>query len=91
MKRFEAGENLSFTEEDNTKLWRDQRIVSASIHPDTGDIIPMPFRMSGYVPFNGPISIAMMSSTSTLGLLGCNFLNQSQNAMINYFNRNASR
>ncbi|GMI03115.1 hypothetical protein TrLO_g2488 [Triparma laevis f. longispina] len=89
-KRFEAGENLTFTEEDNTQLWRDQRIVSASIHPDTGDIIPMPFRMSGYVPFNGPISIAMMSSTSTWGLLGCNFLNQSQNAMINYFNRNAS-
>jgi hypothetical protein len=28
-------------------LWEAQRIVDAAIHPDTGDVIPRPFRMSG--------------------------------------------
>ena len=37
------------------KLWEAQRVASAALHPDTGDTIPFPFRMSGYVPFNGPI------------------------------------
>ena len=71
-------------------LWEAQRISSAAIHPDTGDIIPAPFRMSGYVPFNGPISVAMVASGSTPALLFWNWVNQSQNAMVNYYNRNAS-
>ena len=50
----------------------------------------MPFRMSGFVPFNGPISIAMVASGSTAPLLFWNWVNQSQNALINYFNRNAA-
>ena len=29
------------------KLWEAQRISSAALHPDTGDCIPQPFRMSG--------------------------------------------
>ncbi len=29
------------------KLWEAQRISSAALHPDTGDTIPHPFRMSG--------------------------------------------
>lgn len=37
------------------KLWEAQRVASAALHPDTGDTIPLPFRMSGFVPFNGPI------------------------------------
>ena len=46
--------------------------------------------MSGYVPFNGPLAIGMMASSTTPGLLFFNWANQSQNAMINYYNRNAS-
>lgn len=71
-------------------LWEADRISSASIHPDTGDIIPAPFRMSGYVPFNGPICVAMVASTSTPALLFWSWANQSQNALVNYYNRNAS-
>jgi hypothetical protein len=34
-------------------LWEAQRVVTAALHPDTGAVIPRPFRMSGYVPYNG--------------------------------------
>jgi len=33
----------------------DNPLFQSIIHPDTGDKIPMPFRMSGYVPFGTPI------------------------------------
>lgn len=34
-------------QEMSRKLWEAQRISSAALHPDTGDSIPRPFRMSG--------------------------------------------
>jgi hypothetical protein len=77
-------------QEMNHKLWEAQRISSASLHPDTGDVIPAPFRMSGYVPFNGPICVSMVASTSTPALLFWSWMNQSQNALVNYYNRNAA-
>jgi len=74
----------------NRKLWEAQRVSSAALHPDTGDTIPHPFRMSGYVPFNGPICVAMVASQSTSALLFWGWVNQSQNALVNYYNRNAA-
>lgn len=71
-------------------LWEADRISSAALHPDTGDAIPHPFRMSGYVPFNGPVCVAMVASQSTPALLFWSWVNQSQNALVNYYNRNAS-
>lgn len=38
-------------------LWEAKRISEAALHPDTGEEIPRPFRMSGYVPFNGPVAV----------------------------------
>ncbi len=35
-------------------------VVSSAIHPDTGDIIPAPMRMSGFVIFNVPLLFAML-------------------------------
>ena len=46
--------------------------------------------MSGYVAFNGPICVAMVASTSTPALLFWSWVNQSQNALVNYYNRNAA-
>ena len=91
-ERFEAGEDImkGVDEKENTRLWNLKMSVDSAVHPDTGEIVPLPFRMSGYVPFNGPICVAMVSSTSTAGLLFWNWVNQSQNALVNYFNRNAS-
>lgn len=71
-------------------LWEAQRIVTAQYHPDTGNRIPAPFRMSGYVAFNGPVSVSMVASSGTTALLFWNWVNQSQNALVNYYNRNAA-
>ena len=46
-------------------LWEAKRTVDACLHPDTGEVIPQPFRMSGYLPYNGPISTMMVASTTT--------------------------
>jgi hypothetical protein len=62
----EGGE---LSEEANRELWRKKLCVDAAIHPDTNESVPHPFRMSGYVPFNGPISVAMVASGSTGALL----------------------
>ena len=67
------------------ELWEARRIVDAALHPDTGEFIPLPFRMSGYVPFNGPICVAMVASTTTPSLLFWSWVNQSQNALVNYY------
>jgi hypothetical protein len=66
-------------------LWEARRVVEAALHPDTGETIPRPFRMSGFVPFNGPIGVSMIVSTSTMPLLFWAWINQSQNALVNYY------
>eukprot|EP00961_Rhodomonas_salina_P286016 3864722-Rhodomonas_salina.2 len=65
-------------------------------HPEAGTRtwIPRPFRMSGWVPSNGPLlscigMVAMAQSTMRLRLVGWWWLKQSQLALINVFNRNA--
>ncbi|XP_034015868.1 sideroflexin-5a isoform X2 [Thalassophryne amazonica] len=39
----------------DAQLWQAQKIKQAIIHPDTGEKIIMPFRMSGFVPFGTPV------------------------------------
>jgi len=81
---------LNITKEQTHVLWESRRIVESAIHPDTGEVIPRPFRMSGYVPCNGPICVSMVASSSTLPILFWSWINQTQNALVNYYNRNAS-
>lgn len=77
-------ENLSDSQKNRT-LWEARRITDAALHPDTQEVIPRPFRMSGFVPYNGPICVAMIASTSTPSLLFWSWVNQSQNALVNYY------
>lgn len=71
-------------------LWEARRIVSSTGSGENeSNVIPLPFRMSGYVPFNGPVCVAMVTSTSTPVLLFWSWVNQSQNALVNYYNRAA--
>eukprot|EP00977_Amphora_coffeiformis_P027470 scaffold34613_cov166-Amphora_coffeaeformis.AAC.8 len=44
--------------------------------------------MAGYVPYNGPVCVAMLAANSTAPLLFWSWINQSQNALVNFFNRN---
>jgi len=89
LKAFKAGESDALAKSD-ADLWAAQKLAGSAVHPDTGEIIPRPFRMCGYVPYNGPVCVSMMAVQSTPGLIIFNWVNQSQNALVNYFNRNAS-
>uniref|UniRef100_A0A7N6B575 Sidoreflexin n=1 Tax=Anabas testudineus TaxID=64144 RepID=A0A7N6B575_ANATE len=75
-----------------SELWEAQRIKQAIIHPDTGEKIFMPFRMSGYVPFGTPIVIGLLLPNQTVvSTIIWQWLNQSHNACVNYANRNATK
>uniref|UniRef100_A0A3B5AFJ8 Sidoreflexin n=1 Tax=Stegastes partitus TaxID=144197 RepID=A0A3B5AFJ8_9TELE len=59
--------------------------TKAIIHPDTGEKILMPFRMSGTV-------VGLLLPNQTLvSTIFWQWLNQSHNACVNYCNRNASK
>ncbi|XP_067931539.1 sideroflexin-5-like [Watersipora subatra] len=73
-------------------LWEAQKVKQAIIHPDTGERIFMPFRMSGYVPFGTPIVVGLLLPDPTLkATIFWQWLNQSHNAFFNYSNRNATK
>jgi sideroflexin-5 len=68
------------------------RITGGSVHPDTGDIIPFPMRLSGFVTFNGPILLLCLFTPNQTPVFNAfmQFVNQTYNAGLNYGNRNAS-
>uniref|UniRef100_A0A8R1E0A3 Sidoreflexin n=1 Tax=Caenorhabditis japonica TaxID=281687 RepID=A0A8R1E0A3_CAEJA len=76
----------------NKTLWDAQKLKSAVLHPDTGEKILPPFRMSGYVPF-GWITVTgmLLPNPSWPTLLFWQWMNQSHNACVNYANRNATQ
>ncbi|XP_066535673.1 sideroflexin-5a [Hoplias malabaricus] len=76
----------------NAQLWEAQKVKQAILHPDTGEKIPMPFRMSGYIPFGTPVVVGLLLPNPTLAsTIFWQWLNQSHNACVNYCNRNASK
>ena len=72
------------------ELWKARILQDSAVHPDTDEILPTPFRMSGFAPYNGPICVCLLLAKSTPTLLFWNWVNQSHNALVNFFNRNAS-
>ncbi|KAI9545854.1 Sideroflexin-5 [Dissostichus eleginoides] len=76
----------------DAQLWQAQKIKQAIIHPDTGEKILMPFRMSGFIPFGTPVVVGLLLPNQTLvSTIFWQGLNQSHNACVNYCNRNASK
>ncbi|XP_068436216.1 sideroflexin-5a isoform X2 [Clinocottus analis] len=76
----------------DAQLWQAQKIKQAIIHPDTGEKILMPFRMSGFIPFGTPVVVGLLLPNQTLvSTIFWQWLNQSHNACVNYSNRNASK
>ncbi|XP_072177352.1 sideroflexin-5-like [Diadema setosum] len=76
----------------NKQLWEAQKIKQAIIHPDTGDKLFMPFRMSGFIPFGSPIVVGLLLPNQSLAsTVFWQWINQSHNAGVNYANRNASK
>lgn len=77
--------------DDIKELRKAQTVIRTAVHPDTGEFIPWPMRMSSFIPVNLPISYGMIIVAPTpLNTIVWQFVNQTYNAMINYGNRNAS-
>ena len=76
----------------DAELWKAKKIKDAIIHPDTGEKILMPFRMSGYVPFGTVTVIGMLLPGASVGkVIFWQAVNQTHNACVNYANRNATK
>ena len=72
-------------------FWCAKQIVDSSIHPDTGEIIHLPFRMSSNVLSNLAITAGMLTpNLSTTGTIFWQWANQSLNVAVNYANANKS-
>ncbi|KAH6579806.1 hypothetical protein BASA61_010041 [Batrachochytrium salamandrivorans] len=71
------------------QLWRAKQLVDSTFHPDTGDKVLLPFRMSSFVPTNVPIIAAMlMPNPSIAAIVFWQWVNQSANVAFNYCNAN---
>ena len=65
---------------------------SAIVHPDTGESILPPFRMSGFAVYGTPIMVGLLlPSPSLASTVFWQALNQSHNSAVNYANKNKSR
>uniref|UniRef100_K3WGK8 Sidoreflexin n=1 Tax=Globisporangium ultimum (strain ATCC 200006 / CBS 805.95 / DAOM BR144) TaxID=431595 RepID=K3WGK8_GLOUD len=73
------------------ELWHARRVYESAVHPQTGEMLPLYFRLSAFVPVNIPICAGMILAPPTLGnTIFWQWINQSYNAGFNYANRNAS-
>lgn len=73
------------------QLWRAKKVLDSSIHPDNGDTVFLPFRMSCCVLSNLVVTAGML--TPGLGNIGTVFwqiANQSLNVAVNTANANKS-
>ncbi|KAF2735697.1 Tricarboxylate/iron carrier [Polyplosphaeria fusca] len=73
------------------ELWNAKKIVDSTIHPDTGQPVILPFRMSCFVLSNLVVTAGMLTpGLGTAGTLGWQITNQSLNVAINFSNANKS-
>ncbi|KAJ9667199.1 Sideroflexin FSF1 [Coniosporium apollinis] len=73
------------------ELWKAKKIIDSTLHPDTGEPVFLPFRMSSFVLCNLVVTAGMLTpGLGTLGTLGWQITNQSLNVCINSANANKS-
>ncbi|KAK7203731.1 Tricarboxylate/iron carrier [Myxozyma melibiosi] len=73
------------------ELWRAKLVLDSTIHPDTGEPVLLPFRMSSYVLSNLVVTVGMLTpNLGTAGTLFWQIANQSLNVAINTANSNKS-
>lgn len=73
------------------ELWRAKKVLDSSIHPDTGETVMLPFRMSSCVLSNLVVTAGMLTpNLKTAGTLFWQIANQSLNVAINTANANKS-
>ncbi|KKY26959.1 putative transport protein fsf1 [Diplodia seriata] len=73
------------------ELWKAKKIIDSTLHPDTGEPVFLPFRMSCYVISNLVVTVGMLTpGLGTAGTLGWQIGNQSLNVAVNNANANKS-
>ncbi|KAI9143280.1 Tricarboxylate/iron carrier [Paraphysoderma sedebokerense] len=71
------------------EYWKAKKLYSATFHPDTGERVFLPFRMSAFVPTNLLVIAGMLQpNPSTASLIFWQWTNQSINVAINWANAN---
>ncbi|KAL1839951.1 hypothetical protein VTJ49DRAFT_995 [Mycothermus thermophilus] len=84
---YKQGQIQSMTPE----LWKAKKIVDSTLHPDTGEPVFLPFRMSCFVLSNLVVTAGMLTpNLGTRGTIAWQVANQSLNVAINYSNSNKS-
>jgi len=84
IKEYKAGKRQLTPE-----VWKAKNAVDATIHPDTGEKVFLPWRMSCFVLTNLVVTAGMLTpGLTTLGTVGWQITNQSVNVAINYSNAN---
>jgi len=85
--QYKTGAIRSMTPE----LWQAKKIVDSTLHPDTGEKVILPFRMSSFVLSNLIVTAGMLTpNLGWRGTLGWQITNQSLNVCINASNANKS-
>lgn len=73
------------------ELWKAKKIVDSTIHPDTGEPVLLPFRMSCFVWSNLVVTAGMLTpGLGNTGTVLWQIVNQSLNVAINSANANKS-
>ncbi|KAL2136589.1 hypothetical protein VTI74DRAFT_2894 [Chaetomium olivicolor] len=84
---YKTGQINSMTPE----LWKAKKVVDSTLHPDTGEPVFLPFRMSCFVLSNLVVTAGMLTPNLTnRGTIAWQVANQSLNVAINYSNSNKS-
>ncbi|KAL2036457.1 hypothetical protein N7G274_010825 [Stereocaulon virgatum] len=84
---YKQGEVKSMTPE----IWQAKKVVDSTLHPDTGQPVFLPFRMSCFVISNLIVTAGMLTpGLQTTGTLLWQIANQSLNVGINNANANKS-
>jgi len=87
LAKYKRGEIPQMTPE----LWHAKKVVDATLHPDTGTPVFLPFRMSCFVFSNLVVTAGMLTpNLTTRGVLGWQIANQTLNVLINTSNANKS-
>jgi len=89
LKKHETGQLA--TRASDEQLWQAKKIRDAIIHPDTGEKIPLPFRVSAFLPVNVVICAGLLIPNASIATtVVWQWINQSYNIALNHANRNAS-
>lgn len=85
------GPGLPVSQSEAERYWKSKQLVQSSVHPETGEVIPLPFRLAAFMPTNLLIVVGMLNPANGLGAtIFWQWVNQSLNVAVNYSNANKS-